>query len=76
MHKLSRVEVARFVDVPLEAVEPMRERVQLPDGRMTTAHFRIRGDSDAVLVTEVDAPPGAEREIHWILESQVLRLAA
>ena len=76
MARLARSVVARFIDVPLEAVEPMHARVQLPDGRMTTALYRIRGDSDAVLVTVADDSPEADEEITWVLESAVMQLAA
>lgn len=76
MASLARSAVARFIDVPLEAVEPMHTRVQLPDGRMTTALYRIRGDSDAVLVTVADDSPEIDAEITWVLESTVAHLAA
>lgn len=72
MEKLSRTSVAAFADLPLEAVEPITLRVQLRDGRMATARFRIRGDTDAILVTEVDGPAGAEPEVCWVEESVVL----
>lgn len=76
MARFARRTVARFIDVPLEAVEPFHARVQLRDGRMTTALYRIRGDSDAVLVTVADDSPETEEEITWVLESAVMQLAA
>ena len=72
MEKLSRALVARFIDMPLEAVEPVTRRLQLRDGRMATARFRIQGEGDAVLVTEVDGPPNVEPEVCWIQESDIL----
>jgi len=76
MTQLSRDAVARFVDVPVEAVEPTRERVRLADGRMTTALYRIRGNSDAVLVTVYESDLPFEDEICWVLESKVQHLTA
>ena len=72
MEKLSRAGVAAFADLPLEAVEPVTRRVQLRDGRLATARFRICGYGDAILVTEVDGVPDEEHEVCWVEESDVL----